>query len=405
MIIREKYIKKIRPFIAKPVIKVITGIRRCGKSVLMQQIRDELILSGVSLEQITYINKELHEFDYIRNYHDLHTFLTTNVKSGKNALHYIFIDEVQEIEQWERAVGSFLAENKYDIYITGSNAQLLSSELAGLLSGRYVEFQIHTLTYLEFTELRKMQKSLSDNNSKNYFEEFLKFGGFPGLHSLLWDENVIRQYLQSVFNTIVLKDIIMRNNIRDAAMLQRILSYVTDNIGNITTSKNISDYIKSQQLRVAPETVQNYLLFATSAYMLYQAKRYDIKGKKLLELHEKYYLGDLGLLYALFGYQPDKISVRLENIVLHEMLTRGYNVKIGKFEQREIDFICERGNEKIYLQVCLSLYQGNAAEREYKAYEGVEDHFPKYVLSMDKGFDTNKNGVIWMNIEEFLLSK
>ncbi len=405
MIIRKNYLNKIRPFISKPVIKVITGIRRCGKSVLMQQLRDELFAKGVLLEHVIYINKELNEFDFIRNYQDLHDYVSSQSKSGGKKTHYLFIDEIQEIEQWERAIGSFLAEKKYDIYITGSNAQLLSSELATLLSGRYVEFQIHTLTYAEFIKLSSQQHAETTAYSDNSFDAFLKFGGFPGLHSLSWDENVIRQYLQSVFNTIILKDIIIRNSVRDAAMLQRILGYVADNIGNITTAKSISDYIKSQHSRIAPETVQNYIMFATSAFMFYQAKRFDIKGKKLLEFHDKYYLSDLGILYALSGFQPDKISVRLENVVLHEMLSRGYQVAIGKNEQREIDFICEKGNEKLYLQVCKSLYEGNAADREYKAYEGIADHFPKYVLSMDEGFDTDKNGIRWMNIKDFLLSK
>lgn len=405
MLKREKYLNKIRPFIAKPVIKVITGIRRCGKSVLMEQIRDELLATGISPEWIIYINKELHGFDSIKDYHDLHSYISTLSKTNRKVLYYVFIDEVQEIAQWEQTINSLLAEKVYDIYITGSNAQLLSSELASLLAGRYVEFQIHTFNYSEFKDLYLSMDHSSNAIGTTIFDEFIKYGGFPGIHSMLWDENVIRQYLQSVYSTIILKDIIMRNNVRDVAMLQRILSYMTDNIGNITTAKNISDYLKSQHLRTASETVQNYIIFATNAYMLYQSKRYDLRGKKLLELHEKYYLSDLGLLYALAGYQPDTISVRLENVVLHEMLTRNYQVNIGKWGQREIDFICQRGNEKIYLQVCKSLYEGNAYEREYKAYEGIEDHFPKYVLSLDKGFDTDKNGIIWMNIEEFLVNK
>lgn len=403
MIKREKYLKKIRPFIDTPLIKVITGIRRSGKSVLMLQIQDELIDAGVNPIQIISINKELHEFDHIKDYNDLYLYVTTKSKNKKSSRYYIFIDEVQEIIQWEKSVISFSAEKRYDLYITGSNARLLSSELASLLSGRYVEFQIHTLSFSEFITLYKQRHNIKTENTSEVFNEFIKYGGFPGLHSLYWEESVIRQYLQSVFNTIVLKDIIIRNQVRDASMLQRILFFLTDNCGNITTAKNISDYLKSQHYKIAPETVQNYIYYATESFMLIQAKRYDIKGKRLLELYEKYYLSDLGLLYALSGFEPSKISVRLENVIMHEMLTRGYSVTIGKSGQLEIDFICKKDNEKIYLQVCKSLLEGNAYEREYRAFDGINDSFPKYVLTLDNGFDTDKNGIKWMNIHKYLL--
>ena len=297
------------------------------------------------------IDKELHEFDFIRNYTDLHNFVISMLSGINHSIYYVFVDEVQEIEQWEKAINSFLAEKKYDIYITGSNARFLSSELATLLSGRYVEFQLHTLCFSEFSELYSLKNSEKGLDKNFLFNEFIKYGGFPGLHNLEWEETVLRQYLQSVYDTIILKDIIMRNKVRDVAMLQRIFIFLADNCGNITTAKNISDYVKSQHLKIAPETVQNYIQFAIDAYMLNQARRYDVKGERLLELHEKYYLGYIGLLYALSGFEPDKISDRLENIVIHEMLSLGYHVKVGKIAQREIDFICEKGNDKIYLQV------------------------------------------------------
>ncbi|HBX53589.1 MAG: hypothetical protein A2275_11860 [Bacteroidetes bacterium RIFOXYA12_FULL_35_11] len=402
MIKREKYLKKIKPFIDKPLIKAITGIRRCGKSVLLQQICDELLERGVSTGQIISINKELYEYDFIKNYTDLHRYVSSKRDLNSKKTYYVFVDEVQEIDQWEKCINSLLAENHYDLYISGSSARFLSSELATLISGRYVEFQIYTFSFSEFVELY-IQKNTEGKTDRDFlFSEYQKYGGFPGLFSIEWEEIVLRQYLQSVFNTILLKDVITRNKVRDAAMLQRILFFLADNCGNITTAKNISDFLKSQKMKISPETVQNYIQFALDAYLLIQSKRYDIKGKRLLELHEKYYMGDLGLLYAMKGFEPDMISARLENIVLHEMLTRGYQVKVGKNTQREVDFICEKGNDKIYLQVCKSLYEGNAYEREYKAYEGIEDFFPKYVLSLDQGFDTDKNGIKWMNIKDFL---
>jgi|LSQX01.1.fsa_nt_gb predicted AAA+ superfamily ATPase len=405
MIKREKYLEKIRPFVNKPIIKVISGLRRSGKSVLLKQIKDEIIESGIGSQQIIFINKELFEFDFIKNYRDLHNFITKEFDfNNQKQKYYIFIDEIQEIEQWERAIVSFLAEEKYDIYISGSNANMLSSELSTLLSGRYVEFQIQTLTYSEFIEIRKLRQSNSSTNVHNYFDDFLKYGGFPGIHNLSWDENIIRQYLQAVYNTIILKDIIMRNSIRDVAMLQRILSFLSENIGNITTAKNISDYIKSQNISISPNTVQNYIAYASSAFMFYQIKRFDLRGKRILEFHDKYFLSDIGLYYAQFGHQVDSISARLENVVMHEMLSRGYSVMIGKVGDNEVDFICEKNNNKVYIQVTLSLFSSNVVKREYRVFDTINDHFPKYVLSLDKGFDTDKKGIEWMNIEDFLLS-
>ncbi len=404
MVQREKYLKNIRPFYKKPVIKVITGIRRCGKSVLLQQVRDELLASGIRSERMIAIDKELHEFDGIVNYRDLHDYVAVRSKNNSPTGYFVFIDEVQEIEHWEKTINSLLAEQKYDIYITGSNARLLSSELATLLAGRYVEFQIHTLSFSEFLMLRETT-SAKKGNEGELFEEYLKYGGFPALHNFSWEEIASRQYLQSIYDSVILKDIIMRNQVRDVAMLHRILHFLADNTGNITTAKNISDYVKSLHYRIAPETVQNYIQYAVDSYILNQAKRYDVKGKRLLELHEKYYLADPGLLFALTGYDPAAISQRLENVVMNEMLTRGFSVTVGKTGTYEIDFICEKGNEKLYLQVCKSLYEGNASTREYRAFEGIDDHFPKYVLSMDNGFDTNRNGVKWMNIKDFLLAE
>lgn len=401
MIKREKYLARIRPFIDKPVIKAITGIRRCGKSTLLGQIADMLTDGGVAQEQIISINKELFEFDFIRNYADLHTYISAKAKLKKKC-YYLFIDEIQEIDGWEKAVSSFLAEGKYDIYISGSNARMLSSDLATLITGRYVEFKMYPFTYAEFRE----KISLNKNNSllPNAFSHFLKYGGFPGLHYLQWDEEVLRQYLTSLYSTIVLKDLVARHQIKDVVMLNHILDFIAVNCGNITTAKSISDFSKSQGRRVTTDTVLNYLEYVNSALLIHKIRRYDMQGKRLLETFEKYFVGDTGLSFALVGYTPEMVSGRLENVVLIELLSRGFNVSIGKNRDREIDFIAQKGNDRVYLQVCTTLVDEKVYEREYGAYDGIDDHFPKYVLSLDEtGFSSTADGIRWMNVEQFLL--
>lgn len=401
MIERSNYLDSIRPFIGKPVIKAITGIRRCGKSTLMLQLINELQNNGVNPDQIIYINLELFEFDLIREYKDLHNYVTSKKGSSKK-LFYLFVDEIQVINGWEKAINSLLAEKNFDLYITGSNARLLSSELATLLSGRYVEFRMYTLTYPEFRLLHSESNEIETD--PDYFNTFLKFGGFPGLHLLNWDENASRQYLQSVYSTILLKDVVVRYNIREAALLEKLVSYLADNCGNITSAKNISDFLKSQHLKVSVDTVQNYILYCVNALMVEKVRRFDLKGKRILETLEKYYLSDLGLKYVIAGYSPDSIPGQLENIVLLDLLAHGYQVFIGKQYKREIDFIAQKGNEKLYIQVCTTLNDDKVVDREYGSLEIIQDHFPKFVLSLDKGFETSRKGIRWMNIQDFLLS-
>ena len=392
----------IKPFIGKPMIKALTGIRRCGKSTLMQQLIALIKENGIDEESIISINKELFEFDSILTYKDLHAYISSKSVATKTK-YYVFIDEIQEIESWEKAVNSLLAQQNYDIYITGSNARLMSSELATLLSGRYVEFRMYTLSYAEFTQLLKT-KNVTQNQESN-FDLFLKYGGFPGIHHLEMEDSIIRQYLQSVYSTVLLKDVVVRYNIRDSAMLDLITKYIIDTCGNITTAKNISLFMKSQHRSVSVDTVLNYIHYCCNAMILEQVRRFDVKGRRILETHEKYYMADIGFRYATVGYTPEAISGQLENIVFLELLTRGYSVSIGKVGEKEIDFIAQKGTDKIYYQVCTQLTDGKVIDREYSSLEAVNDHFPKMVLSLDKGFETSRNGIQWMNIEDFLLKK
>jgi predicted AAA+ superfamily ATPase len=402
MIERISHLNKLLPFVDKPVIKVITGIRRCGKSTLLRQIVQKLENKNVSPEQIILINMELMEFDHLKNYHDFYSYIKEK-QSKSTGKFYVLIDEVQEVNEWEKAINSLLAEQNSDIYITGSNAKLLSSELATLLSGRYVEFKIYPLVFSEFLMFRNKKKQGIKIN--NEFNLFLKFGGFPGIHHIELEDSIIRQYLQSIYNSVLLKDVIVRNSIRDAVMLDNISKYLIDNSGKITSAKGISDYMKSQKRKASVDTVLNYIRFSCDALLFEKVERYDVKGKRLLETNEKYYMSDIGLRFATLGYTPQSISSQLENIVYLELKSRDFNVTIGKVDDFEIDFIATKGNEKCYFQVCTNLTDQKVIEREYRSLEMVSDSFPKYVLSLDKGFETTTSGIKWMNIIDFLLDK
>lgn len=399
MIPRKRYLDSISPFMDKPVIKVITGIRRCGKSTFMGQLVAELKNRGILSENIITINKEFFEFDFIQDYKDLHRYVSGKTKA-KNQKHYLFVDEVQEISNWERAIVSFLAEKKYDIYISGSNASLMSSELATLLTGRYIEFRMYPLSFQEFKDLYANKRE----NDAAIFADYVKYGGFPGIHELNWEEQSLRQYLESLHSTVVLKDIVMRNQIKDVSMLSSILFFIAENCGNITTAKSIRDYSKSQNRMVSTDTVLNYLHYAMDAFLIHKVRRFDVQGKRHLETFEKYYLCDTGIALATVGNKPTLLSGQLENIVLTELLSRRYSVSIGKNKEKEIDFIAVRGNEKLYIQVCKTLLPDGVIEREYGSFLGLNDHYPKLVLSLDTiDFGINKDGVKWMNIIDFIL--
>jgi predicted AAA+ superfamily ATPase len=399
MIKREKYLRRIGPFIDKPLIKAITGIRRCGKSTFLNLLMNELSGRGVSRKNIVYINKDSLEFDQIITYSELNDFVKTRFK-GIRGKKYLFIDEVQEIQEWEKAAVSFLTNKTADIYITGSNAGLLSSDLASLLTGRYIEIKINTLAFAEFLKFRK--KTSKDKEEE--FRLFLKYGGFPGVHQMELNDEVISQYINSIYSTILLKDVVSRNQVRDVALLERIVRYITDNTGNITTAKGISNYIKSQHLSCSVDTVQSYIRWLTDAYLVFKASRFDIRGKRILELYEKYYPGDPGLIFSIHGNRPEDIAAKLENVVYLELLSRNYSVFTGKLYDLEVDFIAVRGNQKIYLQVTYLLHDKKVIEREFSSLAAIRDNFPKIVLSLDNFYEGGRDGIKWINLIDFLLT-
>jgi len=394
---RDIYLKKIIPFINKPVIKIITGIRRCGKSFLMKQIISELNATGIENKNILYINKELVTFNFIENYTQLYTYISEKFNSTQGKK-YILIDEIQEIQQWEKAVGSLFAENEYDIYITGSNAHLLSSEIATLLSGRYVEINLYTLSYKEFVQFRNTELT----NAEDEFYLYLKYGGFPVIHFFDYNDELIYQYINSLYSTILLKDIISRYNIRNVQLFENLTKFVFDNIGNIFSGNSIAKYLKAQNISMGLDTIQNYLQYLENSFLVYKVNRYDLKGKRILEIHEKYYLSDIGLKNAMLGYREKDIAGMLENIVFLKLKQSDYKVFIGKFLDYEIDFVAEKGNSRIYIQVAYLLNSKETIEREFQVMKQISDNYPKYVLSMDKHQTTNNEGIIRMNIIIFL---
>lgn len=401
MIKRESYMARIRPFIDGDLIKVLTGIRRSGKSVMLELIKDELRVRGVTEEQLVAFNFEDMRNAQLCTAEALHDELVRRAASIKGKI-YFFFDEIQEVERWERCVNSLRVEMDCDIYITGSNAKLLSGELATYLAGRYVEFIIYPFSFSEFLALYHSVEP--DADTRTCFDRYLTFGGMPYLANLRFDETACRQYLRDLFNSVELKDIVKRNNVRDVDMLERIIAYVTANIGTTFSSTAISKHLKNEGRRVSPETVLNYLKACSDAFLFYQVRRQDLQGKKILTVNEKYYVADHGIREAVIGGNMRDINLVLENIVFMEALRRGYSVTVGKVGEREIDFVCERHGEKCYIQVTYLLAVEETVQREFGVYEHVQDNFPKYVVSLDE-FDMSRNGVRHYNIRDFLLAE
>lgn len=399
MITREAYMQKIRPFINSDLVKVLTGIRRCGKSVMLELIKQELLRQGIAETQFISFNFENMSFAHLHAAQALHEEIIklSNNITGKI---YLFFDEIQEVKDWEKCINSLRIELDCDIYLTGSNAKLLSGELATYLAGRYVEFIIYPFSFAEFCELYNTVYPQTPTNE--CFKKYLHFGGMPYLAALHYNESACKQYLQDVYNSVELKDIVKRNNIRDVDMLERILTYITANIGNIFSANVISKYLKSEGRSMAAETIINYIKACTDAFLFYQVKRQDVQGKKLLAINEKYYVADHGIREAVFGGNMKDINLVLENIVYMELLRRGYKVSVGKVDNKEIDFICEKQEEKIYIQVTYLLAAEETIKREFGVYRNVNDNYPKYVLSLDE-FDMSRDGIIHKNIRDFLL--
>lgn len=390
---RPIYLNQIKPFIDKDIIKVIIGQRRVGKSYLLFQIIDEIKKKNKTAN-IIYINKELNEFDKIKNEKDLLNYIKKNSKNKKS---YIFIDEIQDVENFEKALRSLKAEGKYDIYCTGSNANLLSSEIATYLSGRYIEIKVYGLNYIEFLEFHDLEENTDS------FLKYIKYGGLPYLINLELNDEIVYHYLKSIYNTILLKDVVDRYNIRNISFLENLIDYLADNIGSLVSAKKISDFLKSQKINISPNIVLDYLSFLVNAFFVFKVSRSDIQGKKIFEINDKYYFEDLGLRHSLIGYNQTDINKVLENLVFLHLQILGYKITVGQLKEKEIDFVCEKNNKKIYVQVAYLINDKNK-NREFGNLLQIKDNHHKMVVSSDELIDKSEyKGIKHYNIRKFLM--
>jgi ATPase len=399
---RELYIEKIKPFIDKDIIKVLTGIRRSGKSVMLKLIMEELKQNKIDEKQFININFENLINIELTTADKLHEYILKKASEIKKKC-YIFLDEIQEVKDWEKCINSLRVNEEYDfdIYITGSNAKLLSGELSTYLAGRYVEFVIYPFSFKEFLEtLKSIQQDVS---TREAFQKYVKFGGMPFLYNLAFEEEASLQYLKDIYSSIILKDITQRNKIRDTDLLERVISYLIMNVGNNFSATSISKFFKSENRKVSVETILNYIKAAEESFLIYRVSRDDLIGKKVLNVNEKYYIADHGMREAILGSNQRDINQIFENIIYLELLRKGYNVRVGKVDNLEVDFVCTKGNEKIYVQVAYLLASSETIEREFTSLEKIDDNYPKYVISMDE-FDMSRNGIKHINIIDFLMN-
>lgn len=404
MIIREKYLSKIRPFYDVDLIKVITGIRRCGKSVILTQIIDELKNNGILDEQIIYINFESKENSEIKNDDDLYLYIKEQIKNKYK--YYLFFDEIQNIKNWEKTVNSFKADLKdnVSIFITGSNSDLLSGELSTHLAGRYVSFKVSSFTFKEVCELKGILNKDKYDLVK-YFDEYVIWGGLPQ-RFILSDEEQVRTYLNDIYNSIVMKDIVERFTIKDLDLFNRIVEYIVTTPSQTFSAENLVKYFSMNDERgVTKNTLYNYLEYMSKAMLISKVDRYDVRGKRILNGKYKYYLTDLGIGQVMNTSKKPQMGAYLENVVYNELISRGYDVKVGNLENGEIDFVTLKDGKKEYYQVCFLLGDNeNVINREFGAYKGIDDNYPKYVISTDN-FDMSQDGIIHKNIIDWLLER
>lgn len=392
-ITREKYLNQVKPLIDKPIIKVFTGQRRVGKSYLMLQIVD-FIKKEHKNANIIYIDKEDYTFDDIKTYHDLINHVDSLTKKSQKT--YLFIDEVQEIEGFEKAIRSLAKLNNFDIYLTGSNSKLLSSDLAGKLSGRYIEIHVHPLSYIEFLQFHQLEKDL------NSLEKYMKYGGLPYLINLELNDEQVFGYLKNVYDTVVLKDVVSRFAIRNVNFLNRLIEYLANNLGSIVSAKKISDFLISQKIDISPNIVLNYLSHISSSFFIDKTQRIDVNGKKIFEVGEKYYFNDLGLRHVITNFKQIDINKILENLVYGKLVDSGYQVYVGKLGDTEIDFVGELNGKRIYVQVAYLISSEKIISREFGNLQNIKDNYPKYVVTMDSMASGNVNGITHLHILDFL---
>ena len=395
---REEYLNKLIALKDKHIIKIVTGIRRCGKSTLFDIYQEYLLKNGVDKEQIISINFEDYDYEELTEPHKLHTYIKDKLIHNKK--NYIFLDEIQNVKDFHKVVDSLFIKNNVDLYITGSNSYMLSSEIATLISGRYIEIKMLPLSFKEYV------LSTGDENNLSYkYKEYIESSSFPYVLELKNQPKEIKDYLDGILNTIIVKDIVQRNKISDILMLKSILRFMFDNIGNLLSSKKISDTLTSNNRKIDTKTVEKYISFLMESYVIYQANRYNIKGKEYLKTLEKYYVVDIGLRYALLGKSSMDVGHILENIVYLELLRRGYDVYVGKINDYEVDFVAMDGKTTIYYQVAASVRDESTLKRELSALQKIEDHYQKILLTLDEDPEFDYNGIRRINTLDWLIGK
>lgn len=393
---RDSYIHRIKPFIRKPIIKVLTGQRRVGKSYLLFQLIEDLQATDTEAN-IIYINMEDMAFDHIRSAADLHNYVLSQLQEGLH--NYIFIDEIQDIPEFEKALRSLLLNGQNDIYITGSNAHMLSGELATYLSGRYVEFTVYSLSYLEFLQFHTLDDSVVS------YDLYTRYGGLPYLINLTLTDEVVNEYLKSVYATIVYRDVVSRYNLRNSAFLERLVRFLSENTGSLFSAKNISDYLKSQHTTVSVTQILNYVEYLSSSFLIHRVERYDLIGKRIFEIGEKYYFENMGIRNIVAGYRLSDKAKILENVVYNHLLYLGYSVKVGNLGSLEIDFVCEKGFEKLYIQVALRLDNDQTIEREFGNLLKIQDNYPKMIVTEEEFHGNTYEGIRNVSVREFLMGR
>ena len=393
---RDTYIERIRPFMHTNTVKVMIGHRRVGKSYILYQLIN-LIMEEEQDANIIYINKEDLEFEFIANYRDLYGYVKERLSNDRR--NYIFVDEIQEIDDFRLAIRSLALDENNDIYITGSNSEMFSSDLANELGGRYVEFKIYSLSYLEFLQFHQLP------NDDDALEKYIHFGGLPYLMNLPLEEDVAMEYIHSIYSTIVLRDVVQRKNIRNTIFLEQLIRFLANNVGSLFSSKSISDFLKSQHVMIAPGQVSDYADALAEAFIVHRLGRYDIAGKKFFERGEKYFFENMGIRNAIAGYKPQDKAKRLENVVCNHLMTCGYDVKVGTLSTEEIDFVCTRNGETLYVQVAIELSKPETIEREFGNLLKIKDNYPKIVVSGERSFENSYEGVEHVYVRDFLSSE
>ncbi|GHU70703.1 ATPase [Clostridia bacterium] len=400
MILRPQYVEKIMAYVDTPFVKILSGVRRSGKSTILKMVEEQLRKRGAADDRILVYSFDSLALDELKTAKRLYD--EVKVKLSRSIKTYLFFDEIQEVKDWEKAVNSFMTDFDVDIYVTGSNSRMMSSEISTYLTGRYIQFRVFPLSFSEYLTFRKEYGTI--DNVHTEFARYLRFGGFPAVHLQTYTQDEAYAIVRDIYNSTIFTDIVKRNQIRKVDQLERIVKFAFDNIGRTFSAASISKYLKSERRTIDNETVYNYLSQLESAFILHRCSRYDLQGKEILKTQEKFYVADPAMRYSVLGYTPDSVAAMLENVVYLELLRRGYEVYIGQLADGEIDFVATRGGDKLYVQVTQEIKSDKTEQREYDRLLNVRDNYPKYVLRTDEFAGGNHEGIKSMHVADFLLS-